>query len=268
MTRILLIVFVSGLLIAIACFVGVRALGGSPRDLSFSLGDLPEVAGESLDFDPRDKATRQIALGDVTTLEIAVPATIEYTQGDKPGVTVKGPRWAIDAVRVVGGDIFLDKGALRKARNAGMSVTIQAPKVDSFRFTGAQKVTIRDFAQDRLNIEINGAAQVEAQGTAHTVDLRMNGASNADLSHVVHDEARVEINGASNAKIAPRDAVDIRINGVGNVSLGSKPARMKKEIHGVGGVSYMTDDKGNEDAAPEAPAASIETLAREPAKAA
>jgi hypothetical protein len=265
MNRILFIVFVSGLLIAIACFAGVRALGGNP---GMGLRDLSDVTGESFDFDPRDKATRQIALGDVTTLEIAVPATIEYTQGDKPGVTVKGPRWAIAAVRVVGGDIFLDKGALRKARNASLHVIVQAPKVDSFRFNGAQKVTIRDFAQDRLNIEINGAAQVEAQGTAHTVDLRMNGASNADLSHVVHDEARVEINGASNAKIAPREAVDIRINGVGNVSLGSKPARMKKEIHGVGGVSYTTEDKGNEDAAPEAPAASTETPAREPAKAA
>lgn len=260
MNRVLLFVFVGGLLIAIACFAGVRALGGN-GDLS--LRDLPGMAGESLDFDPRDKTTRKIALGEVNALEIDIPADIEFTQGEAAEVTIKGVRRIIDDIQVENGRIFADKSSLRRMRDNSVTLTIVAPKVETFRLNGAQSMTIHDYDQPSLTLEANGASAVEAKGSADKITLRLNGASHADLGDMINDEATVEVNGASNASVSPKTSVDIRINGVGNVSLGSRPARINKEVHGIGGVSYETGDKEEkaDDAAPPPPAPATKAAA-------
>jgi hypothetical protein len=254
MTRKLLIIFAGGLIVAAISFAALVSLG---RTGFLDLGDISGKAEDVLDFDPRDKGTRTLPLGDATTLEIDIPAEIAYTQGPKAEVVVKGARRVVEAVRVEGGRVFIDDSVRRSLlrKDGSLELTIQSPVIDTFRLNGAQSMTIEDYNQPRLVVEANGAVHLEAKGAAPKIDLRMNGASNADLYEVVNDEAKVEINGASNAKVSPKTSVDIRINGVGNVSLGRRPANINKEIHGIGGVSYETGDDRTDDDQPPAPPA-------------
>jgi hypothetical protein len=250
MIRGLLVTAVISFVVAVAAITGAAAIGGPRWGDGFFNGfsDDDDKAGE---IAGGADIVRSYAWTGGEALMISAPAEVVYTQGNAAKVTISGPEGLLNRVTVADGEIVL-KGRVN-GRN-GLKIAVEAPAVKSFRFNGGQDIDIVNYAQDRLSIEVNGAAKVEAQGSARTIDLRANGASDIDLSEVANDEAKVELNGASNASLAPKSSVDIRINGVGNVWLATKPLRMNKEIHGLGGVSYRTDEpKGKATPPPSLP---------------
>ena len=251
MIRGLLVTTVVSFLVAVACLAGAVAVGGSDwGGPSWSFNNKKECVWSpdgsrtctssafKARLGPADRpGVRTYAWSGGDSLAVSAPAEIRYTQGHASKVTISGPESVLQRVTFDNGEIDLTG---RRSTHGQLVITVEAPNVTSFHFNGGQKIDIADYAQDTLKIEANGAVDLHAKGTARRVDLRMNGASNADLDEVINEEAKIELNGASNASIAPKSSVDIRINGVGNVSLGSKPPHMTKEIHGIGSVSTVT----------------------------
>lgn len=251
MIRGLLVTAVLSFVIAIAALTGAAAIGG-PRWAESFFDGFSDDDEPVLDVTGDADVVRSYAWTGEDVLVISAPAEVIYTQGNASKVTITGPERLLDRVTVAKGEINL-RGRTN-GRN-GLKITVEAPGVKSFRFNGGQDIEIRNYAQDSLAIEVNGAAEVDAEGAARLIDLRANGASDVDLSQVVNEEARVELNGASNASLAPRTSVDIRINGVGNVWLATKPLRINKEIHGLGGVSYRNGESKTNAAPPPTPQA-------------
>ena len=269
MTRFLVALFLGGLLIAAASFGAVVALGGAEplRSIAQRYAERTDLDYGPLDADdgpsePGAIVTREFPWAGEDDLTISLPAEVTYTQGPASKVTITAPANVLDRIRVDEDEIGVVRTTGRRDWIKDVRIVVEAPGVTSFRFNGAQKVAIEGYAQDTLKIEANGAVHVEARGTARKIELRMNGASNADLQEVVNEEARIELNGASNASVSPKTSVDIRINGVGNVSLGARPQTVKKAIHGLGSVSYTTgksvsvgeDRDGDGDQPPRGPA--------------
>jgi hypothetical protein len=268
MIRGLLITTVVSFLVAVVCLGGVAMLGGpnwhgrswsvdSDKHCTWSPDHRTKTCvgsfGHAGDKDHEPEGVRNYAWAGGDTLVVNAPGKIHYVQGPASAVKIEGPEALLKRLTFKDGEIDLTGRGLRRA--SGLDITIEAPSVTSFRFNGAQKIDIDDYAQDLLQIEGNGAVDLEAKGTARKIELRMNGASNADLDEVINDEAKVELNGASNASLAPKVSVDIRINGVGNVSLASDPPHATKEIHGLGSVSGPMGGDGEETSPPPPPTA-------------
>ena len=63
-----------------------------------------------------------------------------------------------------------------------MQVTVKAPAVNHFELSGANALEIQGYRQDKLQLDISGAAEVTASGEADEVrlDISGTGLSNAD----------------------------------------------------------------------------------------
>jgi hypothetical protein len=254
MVRLLLTVFFVGLIVSCACWGVVAAMGGPDNgwgpnftrynDGHWSWNDDRDGGGnQNHSATLGEMGTRDIAWNGSTRLEVNIPAEIDYTQGPDAKVTITGPQNLIDNITVNDGAINYANNWSWKRRgsNPGVHLTIQAPSVTKFELNGAAKMTISAYRQDSMDLQVNGAAKVNASGQANRLHLELNGASNAEMGSVLNDDADVELNGASSVTIAPRLSARVEINGVGHARLLTHPANMQQEIHGVGSITYGSD---------------------------
>lgn len=257
MIRNLLIVTVVGFIGSLVCLVGAAVVGVGDGSKGFYSREERSEDGAlrkkvSISVSTRPKSSRDFAWNGGDTLVVNLPGEVEYTQGPAAKVTITAPQAVLDRVKVENGEIGVT-GRRFDFKNRHIKIIVQAPNVNSFRFNGSQDVDIKNYAQDSLAIEANGAIDLEATGAARTINLRMNGAGDADLEDIVNEDAKVELNGAAKATLSPRKSVDVRINGVGHLTLARRPPVIRKETHGIGSVTVVEDD--GDEPAPSSPTA-------------
>jgi hypothetical protein len=231
MIRTLLIVAAAGAVWAAVCFGGAAAVGWRP-DLSGWNFD----GGWDGDHDSRNggaQTTRDIPWQGGERLTFNFPGTVHYTQGPETKVTVTGPERAIEAIGINGGVFTLPhhRWAIEK-----FDIEVTAPGVARFNVNGPADLTIDNYAQDELRIEVNGPGNIIARGAARRVEATLRGPGEADLSAVAGDEARVEIMGPGDARIAPKKFADVTIMGPGIVYLENDTAQVRSRIMGPGEV--------------------------------
>jgi hypothetical protein len=167
-------------------------------------------------------------------LDLDVPAVVQFTQSDGPAkLTVSGPQSTLDRLEVEGGRIRVDGS---KRRLGHLTVTLSAPKVTQFEISDYGDLTIENYKQDKLEIDISGAGDVKARGEAKSVDLEISGAGKVDLSDLTADAADVEISGFGKATLAPKQSADLKISGAGELRLLSQPPDLKTSISGAGKI--------------------------------
>lgn len=235
MTRVLVIVAVAGLLMSVACISAAVAIGGPEAmkrgDWAWTWmgphhwGRMHEAAG------PPARRDFPFSGG---FLEVNAPAEVDYVQAPGPAkLTISGPAQALDRVRVEGGRITLAGGF---GGWDGLRVSLTAPAVTRFAMHGADRLAIRGYRQDQLAIEVAGHADVSAEGETKTVRLDLTGAGDADFSALKTAGADIDISGAGDATVGPTDWARVRISGVGDVNLLTRPPQLETQIAGAGHV--------------------------------
>jgi len=247
MVRTLLIVAAAGFVLMLVSFAGAAALGG------------PELrnGGWSLNFDDWDHdgsssvewsgpaTERSLDWSGSDTLTIALPADVVFTQGDETSVVVRGPEGAVQRVTLVDGRLSFADGEGRDGRitilgrNETLSVAITAPDVSRFVLEGFGDVELNNIDRDTLDIVVEGAGDVQANGRAGTLNLVIEGAGDADLEGLAVEAADVRIEGAGGAEINATQSANVVIDGVGNVDLVQQPARLTQDVSGVGRVDVQ-----------------------------
>jgi hypothetical protein len=240
MIRTLAIIAASGMVLSLMCFAGAGALGWRPEESWFR--HFAHWDGFDSDRDDDDgfggpQITREIPWSGGDRLTFTLPGRVHFTQGPEISVKVTGPQRKVEAMKID------DDGEL-KARHRRWSgdqfeIEITAPAVRRFKINGSADLEIENFAQDKLDVEVNGSGDVIARGAARRAEITINGSGNADLSGVTGEEARVEIMGSGEAKIAPSALAEVRIMGSGDVDLVSDTARVESKIYGSGRVNRV-----------------------------
>jgi len=246
MIRVLVLIAVTGFLVSIVALSAAFALGG-PEAIArgaWSIGSRGDWGWEDGGHHDRHgghrvdgsgpTATRELAWTGANTLELDVPADVQFTQAPGPGkLTITGPKGAVDQVTVENGRIHFD----RRVRDAGrLTIVMTAPDVTRFDLGGSNRLTIADYRQDRLEIDLSGDAEVVAAGEAKVVELDISGSGEADLGGLVTAGAEVDISGSGDATLAPRDWATLEISGSGEVNLLTRPARLETDISGAGRI--------------------------------
>ncbi len=206
-------------------------------------------AGVSWSHDAGPQASRTIAWNGADALSINLPAKVEYTQAaGAPKLVVSGPQDAVDDVQVEGGRIRFGHDHNDDGR---LTIVISAPSVTRFEMAGYGELAINDYRQDRLELEVPGAAAVTATGETKALELNIEGSGAADLSGMKAQSGKVDISGSGHASLAPTDAADVRISGSGDVTLLTHPAKLQTEISGSGRVRQASGEdvtRSDEDA--------------------
>ncbi|WP_156839783.1 GIN domain-containing protein [Novosphingobium aquimarinum] len=233
MTKKLLIVFASGLVLCVIAFSLAFATGG--EELRSELSgekDFHWTIGEEYEGPTKD---RSFAVNGGQTLTMEIPVELHFTRGDKAEMIVNGPAEAVDRLVFENGRLSL-RG--QKSLHAGLDVTIVAPELAALDMEAPGDVTLSGLQQDQFRLKSAGAIDLDADGKVRAVSIRTDGASDINLDKLEVEDATVLVNGAGDVSIAATGRVDVEVNGVGAVTLRKKPAALRTQMNGIGSVKH------------------------------
>ena len=122
------------------------------------------------DADSGPQSHRTLAWTGGDSLQIDLPADVRFIQAPGPGsVEVTGAVSAVDRVILKGDSLRFDHDGPRRWWRHKLHVVIRAPDVSHFDLSGASTLKIEDYRQDKLNLEVSGAAEVTALAIVRAV---------------------------------------------------------------------------------------------------
>jgi hypothetical protein len=234
MLRKLLIVFASGLVLAVVALSAAWLAGGRELRDQVVSGDVDWNFGDRDERHDGPRITRSFTLASGARLTMAIPVELEFRRGEKAGMTVEGPKDAVDHLLWEGGRLSLGSG-VHHIRH-GLKVVIVAPEIAALDFEAPADVELRGMDQEEFRLTANGAVSLDAQGRVRRLFVDSEGAANLDLSKVEGEDATVRLDGAGSIDVAATNLADVQINGVGNVSLKKKPKTVRTQINGLGSI--------------------------------
>ncbi len=235
MTKKLLIVFASGLMLSLILLSSAWVMGGDA--LTKRIGD---GKGWNVTIDGHGhgepEIRRELVFNPDLPLTISAPVKLRFTRGDTVSMVVSGPSKTVNALQWKDGALSGPNGI--HIGGDDVEVTITAPRLAGLLLQSAAEAKLIGLDQPSLKVETRGAVNMEASGKVGSLDVTTAGASKIDFEDLSVGDAKVETRGAGDVTISAAGKVDVEINGVGSVSLRRKPAELTSRIHGVGSVDH------------------------------
>lgn len=236
MTRKLLVVAASGLVLAILLLSAAWAIGGKQMVAAIRSGGwhYNDRHFTINDDDHGPVATRSLAFDPAVPLVVDAPVDLHFVRGEHPGMTVSGPARLISALRWENGRLSLRDTAGWTGRS--LDIEIVAPKLPPLTLAGAGDVSLKDLDQDELQLNLSGAGDFNVSGKVRMVTVASSGAGDIDLGKLDATDATVALSGMGSIDLNATGRVAVTVSGAGNVTLHRKPAELTSQISGVGSV--------------------------------
>ena len=183
--------------------------------------------------------TREVAPFD--RLDVADSVDVEVVPGDGSEVRVYGGEDVLDRVETAssGGVLRLDirdRGIVIGPDPLGdVRVQVAASSLDAVRIGGSGDVALGELDLPELELEIEGAGEVEATGTADRLSATIQGAGHARLSDLAVRTATVLVQGAGEADLNVSERLDVKVQGAADVTYRGRP-EVTREIDGAGEI--------------------------------
>lgn len=267
MIRVLIMIAVVGFMLSLATLSAAVAIGG-PDAITRGGWNLAEGwswKGKRWGWDDDDRQMATADLGAQTTrtiewsgadrLDIDLAADVRYIQSTgAASVVVTGPQKAVEQVVVRGDSIRYERrNDQRHRRYPTLTIVIRAPGVTTFDLSGRNTLSIEDYRQPSLRLDVSGSAEVKATGQAEDVQVDLSGSGEADLGALRSKNADVEISGSADAIIAPTERARLEISGSGDVEMLTSPKTVETDISGSGKVRQRDLDQGTPAPSPPVP---------------
>jgi hypothetical protein len=249
MIRVLVMIAVAGFLVSVVTLSVAVGIAGPDAIAHGGWSWGPHGWGNRWNFrhrhgdaDEGPEASRDMAWTAGQALDFDLPADVRYTQAAGPAkMTISGPKGAVDDVEIENGHIRY-AGEHDHDHDAHLSIVITAPSVTHFTMEGSGALTIADYRQDVLNLDMQGDGDITATGEAKSMTVSLSGSGNANLGAVKAAAAKVEIEGSGDATVAPTQSADVTVSGSGDVTLLTRPPVLRSEISGSGELRQKDRD--------------------------
>jgi hypothetical protein len=106
------------------------------------------------------------------------------------------------------------------------------------KIDGSGNVEIAPKDASRVEIVGDGSGDFEAAGATDNLTVSVEGSGDMKLGRLAANIVDVGIHGSGNVEIAPRDALKVEIEGSGDVTLRSEPAKIETSIAGSGDIIH------------------------------
>lgn len=117
------------------------------------------------------------------------------------------------------------------------SLRVMLPDLAKLTNSGAGTVSIVDANSNQLDLNLTGAASIDAGGKAKSLTISSTGAGKIHAGNLHAEKARVSVSGAASVDVYATEQLDVDISGVGNVSYGGNPKVVNKNVSGIGRVN-------------------------------
>ncbi|WP_017930060.1 head GIN domain-containing protein [Robiginitomaculum antarcticum] len=193
--------------------------------------------------DSEEKITQSHDLSGFSKIDVTGVYKITLTQGDTFVVTTSGEADEVERMEVnVKGDTLIlgrkDKKWPRKnAENHGIETLITMPQLTSLDVIGVAEVKGENLTLGDVDMDIAGVASVEISGTCDDITASVNGVGELDLRDLECKTGDLSVNGAGSVSAYTSESVKARVNGVGEVTVYGKPAKVDKRKGWLGSVT-------------------------------
>jgi hypothetical protein len=192
-----------------------------------------------------DRTTETRAVAPFERLEIADSVDVQVVPGDGREVRVYGGEDVLDRVETES-----SAGVLRiDVRDRGIvigpdplsdvRVQVAASALDAVEIAGSADVELGGLDLPQLELEIEGAGEVAASGTADRLAATIQGAGDAELSDLAVRTATVVVQGAGEAHLNVSERLDVKVQGAADVIYRGHPT-VTEDIDGAGEVRRET----------------------------
>ncbi len=255
MIRTLFIIAGSAFLLCLVSFAGAAALGGADIKRNGWSWVIDEEDGHtsirrstSVEISEAPETTRTVPWTGGETLTLDLAADVTFVQGDAANVVITGPQGIVEKVQIDGGRLRLEEGTDRvvvAVTGTGIEgwndterlrIVVTAPDVNRFNVRSSSDLTIQEYDQDGLTVDITGSGDVDAAGRTTRLALDISGSGDAELNSLTATDAEIDISGSGNARVDATGEVTIDLSGSGDVDLASRPASLSQNISGSGDV--------------------------------
>lgn len=189
--------------------------------------------------------SRDVAIEDVTAVELAASGDLTVRRGDTPSLTVRAAEGTQDRLvsEVRDGVLVLDARSSFGFQDLGdVEYELVVSELEQVVVSGSGDVTGADVSGDVLRVSITGSGSVELDGVAaDRVQAAIDGSGDVELSGRA-TTAALGIDGSGNidAEDLRADEVDASIGGSGSVAVHAE-RRLAVSIGGSGSVRYTGD---------------------------
>jgi hypothetical protein len=180
--------------------------------------------------------TREVASFD--RLEIN-GVDVKVVEGDGRHVRVYAGENVIDRVETESSGGLLqinvrDRGIVIGSDPLGdAQVEVTAAALEAVQVEGSGDVLLEDLDAQNLELDLEGAADLEATGTVDDLTATIQGAGDADLSQLTVRTATVEAQGAADVALNVSERLDVTVQGAGDVTYRGDP-QVRSEVEGAG----------------------------------
>lgn len=209
---------------------------------------------------PRGPATSETReVDEFSSISLRGSAQLHVQVGGPPSLVVEGDEEAVRRLETeVSGDTLRIRTSRKEWVMGGTSrlvVRVTMPELEDLRLEGGNDVRLVGLDGGDTKIEIEGAANVKAQGRVDDLVVRMEGAGHADLRDLVARDAEVTVDGVGSVYVNSTESLDATMNGVGAILYSGTPHEVNTSMRGVGTISKdrerNSDPEGSKPEEPE-----------------
>ena len=204
---------------------------------------------------PTTSETRTV--DDFNSITLRGSAQLHVQVGQPASLVVEG---AGDAVRRLETEVSGRRLRIRTGRkewampggSSRLTIKVTVPALEDLKLEGGNDVRLTGLDGGDTTIEIEGAANLEADGYVDRLIVRMEGAGHADLRDLVARYAEVTVDGVGSVYVHATESLDATMNGVGAILYSGTPRQVNTSMRGVGTISKDRERKTDpESQAPE-----------------
>lgn len=199
------------------------------------------------DFDGNDRNDRtnfvdqERSLDTFTKIKVLGGITLKVTAGGDQSVTVSTKEEHMDRVKtwVEGGTLYIETNEDKKrwSKHFSADLTVSVKALDALYVEGAIDGELNNITSENFMLDMEGAGNLEINGTCDTVTMEMSGAGNVDADHFKCKNATIEMSGVGNVDAYASESVDVALDGLGNVDVIGGATKISKRVGGFGDVS-------------------------------
>jgi len=113
---------------------------------------------------------------------------------------------------------------------------IGTEKLNGIHSSGATDIQLTGVDSEKFDIRLEGACDMQIQGTAGKVISELKGGSDLDAKELKAGKVSVSITGAGDATVYASDILEAEITGMGDIVYYGKPKVIRKNITGLGDI--------------------------------
>ena len=177
-------------------------------------------------------------LGAFKSIETTGAFEIQITCQQAQSFEIEGDDNLLPLVRAeVRGNVLHIFNTSNYRSSTGITVRIGVLDLEGIVTTGAGDIHITDVKNDKLAINSNGAARVEAAGQTRYATISSNGAGKIDASKLRAESAAVTVTGAGHVDVYASRRLDATVSGVGQITYDGNPFEVNRRVSGIGTIN-------------------------------